>query len=394
MIFTAKFGWTEEEAIFYNTIISTAGIFGLMIGSILGGRMLKFGRRSMIIICQLICILGAAITMIVHPATLSGGRVILGIGAAIMNIIFGKIVCETLPPQLMGNFGMVANTALSSGLIIIFGLGGILPDQKDEEAKKEDEMWRVIWLGPVVVGVVEILFTVLIYRREPVGYCLMEGRDEEAIQSLARIYRKKDPDSPESLQTLIEAHYSNLKKNTTMDAVSTSFKDALCGKKYRRATWVCIALVIFDQMTGVTGLIIYANSLLVQMSEQGSEDFPLTPIQGTWLIAISTMFSSSLPLLYNHKFGRKTLFMTGYLLMSFVLFMTGLSIYKEWNMAAFSFVICMIFCFQMLAGWLNNVYFVEVCVDTATGVVQFVQAMTATITALSFDYMINSKLQV
>ena len=179
-----------------------------------------------------------------------------------------------------------------------------------------------------------------------------------------------------------------------MDAVSKSFKDAICGKKYRRATWVCIALVIFDQMTGVTGLIIYANSLLVQMSEQGSEDFPLTPIQGTWLIAISTMFASSLPLLYNHKFGRKTLFMTGYLLMSFVLFMTGLSIYKEWNMAAFSFVICMIFCFQMLAGWLNNVYFVEVCVDTATGVVALVQAMTATITALSFDYMINSKLQV
>ena len=50
----------------------------------------------------------------------------------------------------------------------------------------------------------------LIYRREPVGYCLMEGRDQEAIESLARIYRKKDPDSPESHQTLIEAHYQNL----------------------------------------------------------------------------------------------------------------------------------------------------------------------------------------
>ena len=199
MIFTAKFGWTEEEAIFYNTMISTAGIFGLMIGCILGGKMLKFGRRNTIIICQLICIFGTAITMIVHPATLIGGRVILGIGAAMMNIVFGKIVCETLPPQIMGNFGMVANTALSSGLIIIFGLGSILPDQKDEEAKKEDELWRVIWLGSVVVGIIEILFTVLIYRREPVGYCLMQGRDQEAIESLVKIYRKKDPDSPESL---------------------------------------------------------------------------------------------------------------------------------------------------------------------------------------------------
>ena len=130
-----------------------------------------------------------------------------------------------------------------------------------------------------------------------------------------------------------------------MDAVSTSFKDAICGKKYRRATWICIGLVIFDQMTGITGLIIYVNSLLVQMNEQGSEDFPLTPIQGSWLVAISTMVASSLPLLYNHKLGRKTLFVTGYLSMSVVVFLCGLSVYNEWNMAAFCLILCFIFCF-------------------------------------------------
>ena len=148
-----------------------------MIGSIIGGRMLMFGRRKTVIISQLICILGASITMIVHVATLSLGRVLEGIGAAMMNVVFGKLMAETLPPHLFGNFGMAANSSMSIGLILVFGLGGILPDPKDEEANKEDELWRVIWAGPIVVGIIEILFTLFIFRLEPVGYCVMEGHD-------------------------------------------------------------------------------------------------------------------------------------------------------------------------------------------------------------------------
>lgn len=49
-IFEAKFGWDKDDAILYNTIISSAGIIGLTIGSILGGSLLGLGRRRTIII--------------------------------------------------------------------------------------------------------------------------------------------------------------------------------------------------------------------------------------------------------------------------------------------------------------------------------------------------------
>ena len=49
-IFEAKLGWNKEETTLYNTIITTAGILGLTIGSFLGGNLLPLGRRKTVII--------------------------------------------------------------------------------------------------------------------------------------------------------------------------------------------------------------------------------------------------------------------------------------------------------------------------------------------------------
>jgi len=45
-----KFGWGDEIK-FYNTIITSSGIFGLSMGSLLGGKTITIGRRKAGIIC-------------------------------------------------------------------------------------------------------------------------------------------------------------------------------------------------------------------------------------------------------------------------------------------------------------------------------------------------------
>ena len=50
VIFKAKLGWDEDSAVLNNTIVSTAGVLGLFIGSFLGGIILKCGRRNTVII--------------------------------------------------------------------------------------------------------------------------------------------------------------------------------------------------------------------------------------------------------------------------------------------------------------------------------------------------------
>ena len=99
-IFEAKFGWNEDETIFYNTIISSAAIIGLSIGSFLGGPLIKIGRRKGAIIANIIGILSALITMIGTTPFLVIGRLFLGVAAGAYNVIFGKMIVENMPESL------------------------------------------------------------------------------------------------------------------------------------------------------------------------------------------------------------------------------------------------------------------------------------------------------
>ena len=107
-------------------------------------------------------------------------------------------------------------------------------------------MWRVIYLVPGVIGVIEIILIALIFRLEPIAYCIMMGYEKQGYAHMKKVYRKKDPSIPESLEDLLQAQYSYMKRSTTMDAASCSFKEAVCGNKYGRGSWTCFILNCFN----------------------------------------------------------------------------------------------------------------------------------------------------
>ena len=311
-IFEAKFNWDKDESILNNSIITTAAIVGMTIGSFLGGAIVPKGRRKTVIIGQLLCALSSIIAMYENTVTLSIARLILGTGAGMMNVTFGKMITETIPVQLVSSFSMLHNGSVCIGFILCFGLAALLPDPKDIEANKEDELWRAIWLAPAVIAFFEILLVLLVFRLETVGYCLMEGRDEEALKHLSKVYRKKEGASNRSIEDLLEAHYRFLKNTTTQDATTTTFNDAICGRKYRKAAWICAIINLFNQWSGINAINVYANRLLTMIAEsEGGADFPITPIQGTYIIGIANTIGANIPILYAGKVGRRPVFILG-----------------------------------------------------------------------------------
>ena len=44
-----------------------------------------------------------------------------------------------------------------------------------------------------------------------------------------------------------------------MDATVVSFKDAVCGPKYGKGTWVCFFVNMFNQQSGINAVNIYAG---------------------------------------------------------------------------------------------------------------------------------------
>jgi len=245
-VFEAKFGWSADEALLYNSIISTAGTVGSLIGSFLGGSLLKFGRRRAAIIGHIVAILGCAVCMVPHTATLSLGRVLLGIAGGIENVIFGKMITETIPDRYISTFAMAHNASLCFGLFVCFSLGFILPDPKDFEANVHDELWRVIYGFPAIVALIEIVLILTVFTLEPTAACVMSGDEAAGLAHMRRVYRKKDPNSEASLDSLLSVHMAFTRRSTTLDAASTGFKAAVCGRKYRKATWVCVLLNVFN----------------------------------------------------------------------------------------------------------------------------------------------------
>ena len=44
-VFEAKLGWDKQEFMLYNTMITSAAIIGVAVGSIAAGKIITYGRR-------------------------------------------------------------------------------------------------------------------------------------------------------------------------------------------------------------------------------------------------------------------------------------------------------------------------------------------------------------
>ena len=127
-IFEARFGWTGDETIHYNTVISSASIVGLTVGSFLGGPLIRRGRRKGAIIANVLGIISSGIAMIGTVPFLIFGRFVLGIAAGVYNVIFGKMVIETMPEKSAQKYAMWHNASICFGLMAAFCMGAFLPD--------------------------------------------------------------------------------------------------------------------------------------------------------------------------------------------------------------------------------------------------------------------------
>ena len=88
------------------------------------------------------------------------------------------MIVENMSVELAQTLAMTHNGSICSGFVVAFGMGAILSDAKDLEANKADELWRVIYLMPAFIGIIELLLIQLVFRQEPIAYCIMMGYEE------------------------------------------------------------------------------------------------------------------------------------------------------------------------------------------------------------------------
>jgi len=131
-ILIAQFGWDEEETKLYNSILSTVGLFGIMMGSIFGGQIITYGRRKAIFIMFFVMLVGVGLTLIQTFPTMVIGRFTTGAASSVYQMSNIKAVQETVPSKWRGVYGTTAGALISVGVFFITVIGAItLPTDKD-----------------------------------------------------------------------------------------------------------------------------------------------------------------------------------------------------------------------------------------------------------------------
>ena len=134
-------------------------------------------------------------------------RFAIGIATGLYLVIFGKLICENLPEKLAQKVAMCQNVAIGFSINATLFMAGFLPDPKDFEANKNDENWRIIYLTPALIGVIELILIIFVLRYDPIAFCITKGFEEQSKKHMRLVYRKVDPNSPETIDEILDMQY-------------------------------------------------------------------------------------------------------------------------------------------------------------------------------------------
>ena len=117
----------------YNTIISSSAIFGVVTGSLFGGKFITKGRRLCIIGFNLVAAVGTFLTMFLNLPMICIGRFIFGFACGTFSVAGPKMLDETIPINLSSSFGTATNSFMAGGIMIAIVLGILLPEEIDKQ---------------------------------------------------------------------------------------------------------------------------------------------------------------------------------------------------------------------------------------------------------------------
>jgi facilitated trehalose transporter len=153
-------------------LISSAAIFGVVTGSLVGGKFIQRGRRNAIIIFNMLAAVAVGLTMFLSLPMICIGRYFFGFCCGVFSVAGPKMLDETVPIHLSSSFGTATNTFLSGGIMVALLLGAGLPDDDDYEGQKADGFWRVLYGFPFLCQAVTILMFMTCFREDSITYSI------------------------------------------------------------------------------------------------------------------------------------------------------------------------------------------------------------------------------
>ncbi|KAG6007608.1 hypothetical protein E4U54_008804 [Claviceps lovelessii] len=360
---------------------------GNPIGQILGALASSYplhllGRRTTLAIC---CCWSVAFVFIQFFATsigmLCAGEILGGLAYGFYVVIAPTYASEVCPLILRGFLTTSVNLAFVIGQFVAQGCAAGVETRLDEWAFRIP--FAIQWVWPLV------LLAGLQFAPESPYWLVRRGRTEDARKALLQLTSSRlRPDIDKILvgieQTdLLEREY----------ATETTYWDCFKGASLVRTEISVVVYLI--QVIGGNPLIGYANYFFEQAGLGSSDAFSMG-VGNTALGFLGTILSW--PLMNYFKLGRRTIYISGMVVMTTLLFIIGfLSIPKHnkgaiWAMA--SLMDFWTFIYQMSVGPICFVVISEISAtrlrERTIAIATAVQAAASIAFTVAMPYMLNS----
>jgi major inositol transporter-like SP family MFS transporter len=234
-----------EEA----TVVSALLFPGAAVGALLGGRLADWlGRRSTLLICALLFLLGALGCAIAPTVTLMTiARIVLGLGVGAAAVTCPLYLAEMAPSNLRGRMVTINELMIVTGQMLAFAINALL-----DALIHDPEVWRIM-LGIASVPAIALLIGMMLLPESPRWYAVRNRlSDSRRILDLSRAPEEAEREFKEIVAA----------SGTAQKERGHVWRDLKANPWMRKLLWIGIGLATVQQATGINTVNYYAPTIL------------------------------------------------------------------------------------------------------------------------------------
>ncbi|KAF8234435.1 general substrate transporter, partial [Tricholoma matsutake] len=320
-----------------TAVLELGALFGALAAGTLADRYSR--RHSIFFACLIFCI-GSAFQCGAQTLNhLFIGRAVGGIGVGALSMLSPLYMAEISPPEVRGSLMALEQFSIVLGVVVGFWTGFVT------RSIPSSASWRIPLGVQIVPGVV--LGLGCFFLPPSPRLLVLHGRHEDALQSLARLRQRPLSDISLQIELLEMKVETRLIQQTITGGESTDTDKRepwtlraelrgwkrLFGQKYRDRTMVGVFIMVFQQWSGINGLLYYGPTVIRSIGMQG-DTVTLIVSGGIGIVQFIAVMPA---IVFIDQLGRKPLLRGGSLIMTFSHLSIALLVYNfEGNWLAHS----------------------------------------------------------
>lgn len=377
-----------HDSYLMKSIFTTLFPVGCLVGTVIGAPLSKkYGRRQLIIICNIVFIITSLVTIVPTNYTFGIGRFVTGIIGGVFITVPAVFINEITPDPMAGKVGTLVQQACNLAFISSYGFGLLAPTE-DLENNPWNYIWMLIIFFPAFCSFYQLFYFATVFKFESPAWLISQNRLEEAREALRFVYSEEGVEiglkrlSGESKET------NSINENLLGGFVQSSptYAEIFCSKAYRKMLRITLGLNIGQQTSGSMVIFLYSTTIFEDMG--GGKFIARVLTVGVGLINMISGLAA-LPLI--ERLGRKTLLLLGQVLICADLASLGLLtgyISVDISLRAV-FIYLYFFVFSFSLGVTFWAYIGEVCNDKCISIGLTMNLLTVVVLSFAFPVAQN-----